>query len=104
MNRFHVNLTVADLEQSVRFYSTLFNGEPAVLMRPSVTESPRGMMRTGSAAAEGIASAAAATVRTMRAARAPVVNRERRAGGAERGTGDVIASRNLRAQIYSSQS
>ena len=31
MKRFHVNVTVDDLEQSVRFYSTLFAAEPTVL-------------------------------------------------------------------------
>ena len=31
MKRLHVNLAVKDLEQSVRFYSTLFAAEPAVL-------------------------------------------------------------------------
>src|SRR3954464_11853515 len=31
MKRFHVNVTVDDLQQSVRFYSTLFAAEPAVL-------------------------------------------------------------------------
>jgi catechol 2,3-dioxygenase-like lactoylglutathione lyase family enzyme len=31
MKRLHVNLTVADLDQSVRFYSALFAGEPTVL-------------------------------------------------------------------------
>jgi hypothetical protein len=31
MKRFHVNVTVDDLEQSVRFYSTLFATEPTVL-------------------------------------------------------------------------
>ena len=31
MKRFHVNLTVDDLAQSVRFYSTLFAAEPTVL-------------------------------------------------------------------------
>ena len=31
MKRLHVNLAVQDLEQSVRFYSTLFAAEPAVL-------------------------------------------------------------------------
>jgi len=31
MKRLHVNLAVKDLEQSVRFYSTLFAAEPTVL-------------------------------------------------------------------------
>jgi hypothetical protein len=31
MKRFHVHVSVADLEQSVRFYSTLFATEPTVL-------------------------------------------------------------------------
>ena len=31
MNRFHVHVRVADLHTSVRFYSTLFGAEPAVL-------------------------------------------------------------------------
>ncbi len=31
MKRFHVNVTVDDLDQSVRFYSTLFAAEPTVL-------------------------------------------------------------------------
>jgi len=31
MKRFHVHVSVSDLEQSVRFYSTLFAAEPAVL-------------------------------------------------------------------------
>ena len=31
MKRFHVNVTVEDLDQSVRFYSTLFAAEPTVL-------------------------------------------------------------------------
>jgi catechol 2,3-dioxygenase-like lactoylglutathione lyase family enzyme len=31
MKRFHVHVSVADLEQSIRFYSTLFASEPAVL-------------------------------------------------------------------------
>ena len=31
MKRFHVNVTVDDLAQSVRFYSTLFAVEPTVL-------------------------------------------------------------------------
>ena len=31
MKRLHVNLAVADLDQSVRFYSTLFAAEPTVL-------------------------------------------------------------------------
>jgi len=31
MKRFHVHLRVDDLESSVRFYSTLFGAEPAVL-------------------------------------------------------------------------
>lgn len=31
MKRFHVNLTVADLDKSVKFYNTLFATEPAVL-------------------------------------------------------------------------
>lgn len=31
MKRFHVNVTVDDLAQSVRFYSTLFAAEPTVL-------------------------------------------------------------------------
>ena len=31
MKRFHVNVTVDDLAQSVRFYSTLFSAEPSVL-------------------------------------------------------------------------
>lgn len=31
MNRFHVNVTVDDLEQSIRFYSTLFAAAPTVL-------------------------------------------------------------------------
>ncbi len=30
MKRFHVNLTVSDLDKSVAFYSTLFGAEPAV--------------------------------------------------------------------------
>ena len=30
MNRFHVHLNVADLDASIRFYSELFAGEPAV--------------------------------------------------------------------------
>jgi catechol 2,3-dioxygenase-like lactoylglutathione lyase family enzyme len=31
MNRFHVHVRIANLEQSVRFYSTLFGVEPTVL-------------------------------------------------------------------------
>lgn len=31
MRRFHVNLAVSDLDESVRFYSTLFDAQPAVL-------------------------------------------------------------------------
>lgn len=31
MKRFHVNLTVSDLEKSVDFYNTLFASEPAVV-------------------------------------------------------------------------
>src|SRR5947207_12944240 len=31
MKRFHVHVTVDDLEQSVRFYSTLFAAEPTVI-------------------------------------------------------------------------
>jgi catechol 2,3-dioxygenase-like lactoylglutathione lyase family enzyme len=31
MKRFHVHVSVSDLEQSVRFYSTLFAAEPAVV-------------------------------------------------------------------------
>lgn len=31
MKRLHVNLAVSDLEQSIRFYSTLFAAEPTVL-------------------------------------------------------------------------
>jgi catechol 2,3-dioxygenase-like lactoylglutathione lyase family enzyme len=31
MKRFHVHVSVADLSESVRFYSQLFGGEPAVL-------------------------------------------------------------------------
>lgn len=31
MRRFHVNVAVADLDESVRFYSTLFAAEPTVL-------------------------------------------------------------------------
>lgn len=31
MKRFHVNLNVADLDRSVRFYNTLFNAEPTVI-------------------------------------------------------------------------
>lgn len=31
MKRFHVNVAVADLDQSTRFYSTLFGVEPTVL-------------------------------------------------------------------------
>ena len=31
MKRFHVNVGVADIEQSVKFYRTLFDAEPAVL-------------------------------------------------------------------------
>lgn len=30
MKRFHVHVAVADLEQSVQFYSTFFNSEPSV--------------------------------------------------------------------------
>ena len=30
MKRFHVQVAVSDLEQSIRFYSTLFGGEPSV--------------------------------------------------------------------------
>lgn len=30
MKRFHVNLTVSDIEKSVAFYSTLFGGKPTV--------------------------------------------------------------------------
>jgi catechol 2,3-dioxygenase-like lactoylglutathione lyase family enzyme len=30
MKRFHVHVAVSDLEQSIRFYSTLFGGEPSV--------------------------------------------------------------------------
>ena len=30
MKRFHVHVSVADLQQSIRFYSTLFGTEPAV--------------------------------------------------------------------------
>jgi catechol 2,3-dioxygenase-like lactoylglutathione lyase family enzyme len=30
MKRFHVNVAVADIEESVRFYRTLFGAEPAV--------------------------------------------------------------------------
>jgi bacterioferritin len=33
MKRFHVHVRVDDLESSVRFYSTLFGSEPAVLER-----------------------------------------------------------------------
>ena len=33
MKRLHVNVGVADIEQSVRFYSTLFAAEPTVLER-----------------------------------------------------------------------
>ena len=35
MKRFHVNVTVDDLEQSVRFYSTLFAAEPTVALDKS---------------------------------------------------------------------
>jgi len=31
MKRFHVHVSVADLSQSIRFYSTLFGSEPAVV-------------------------------------------------------------------------
>lgn len=31
MNRFHVHVRITDLDQSVRFYSTLFGVQPAVL-------------------------------------------------------------------------
>jgi predicted enzyme related to lactoylglutathione lyase len=31
MKRFHVHVSVEDLAQSVRFYSTLFSVEPTVL-------------------------------------------------------------------------
>lgn len=31
MKRFHVHVAVADLEQSIQFYSTFFNTEPTVL-------------------------------------------------------------------------
>jgi catechol 2,3-dioxygenase-like lactoylglutathione lyase family enzyme len=31
MKRFHVHVSVADLNESIRFYSRLFGGEPAVL-------------------------------------------------------------------------
>jgi hypothetical protein len=31
MKRFHVHVSVEDLALSVRFYSTLFSAEPAVL-------------------------------------------------------------------------
>lgn len=31
MKRFHVHVAVPDLEQSIRFYSTLFGAEPAVV-------------------------------------------------------------------------
>ena len=31
MKRFHVHLSVADLDHSIRFYSALFGAEPAVL-------------------------------------------------------------------------
>ena len=31
MKRFHVNLTVADLEKSIEFYNTLFSVEPTVV-------------------------------------------------------------------------
>ena len=31
MKRFHVHVTVEDLDQSIRFYSTLFAAEPAVV-------------------------------------------------------------------------
>ena len=31
MKRFHVNVSVADLEQSIEFYRTLFDEDPAVL-------------------------------------------------------------------------
>jgi catechol 2,3-dioxygenase-like lactoylglutathione lyase family enzyme len=30
MKRFHVHVAVSDLDQSIRFYSTLFGGEPSV--------------------------------------------------------------------------
>ena len=30
MKRFHVHVAVKDLEQSVRFYSTMFGSEPTV--------------------------------------------------------------------------
>jgi len=30
MKRFHVHVAVADIDQSIRFYSTLFSSEPAV--------------------------------------------------------------------------
>lgn len=31
MRRFHVNVAVADLDESIRFYSTLFDAQPAVI-------------------------------------------------------------------------
>lgn len=31
MKRFHVHVSVGDLNESVRFYSTLFGSEPTVL-------------------------------------------------------------------------
>ncbi len=31
MKRFHVHVSVSDLEQSIRFYSTLFGAQPSVL-------------------------------------------------------------------------
>ena len=33
MKRFHVHVSVEDLNQSIRFYSTLFGAEPAVVKR-----------------------------------------------------------------------
>jgi len=30
MKRFHVHVSVDDLQQSIRFYSTLFDSDPAV--------------------------------------------------------------------------
>jgi catechol 2,3-dioxygenase-like lactoylglutathione lyase family enzyme len=59
MKRFHVNVTVDDLGQSVRFYSTLFAAEPTVL-KPDyakwMLEDPRVnfSISTGSAGGAGI--------------------------------------------------
>ena len=36
MKRFHVNVSVADLDESTQFYATLFNSEPAVVKKDYV--------------------------------------------------------------------